>query len=148
MTNKSTHKNFISWYDEDRDLFVDNMVLPYKDKIFLVLSKKIDKDAKKDELSGKTQIAWLWSDAANSAKNIHDLFKNIAESNHNPQQLQKISENIIDMDYGTVSNIFCIISTKLELLWNLEGSRMANNMKNNFELMRKKSKNHTIIFHV
>lgn len=140
----SEHKNYIKWFEGSRECFFDQYILPYKDSIFDLISKKIDKDSKKDILNKKPIIGNLWSNISQISKEIHNI---LSENNSQltDKNINYIVEEMINMDYGTVSEVFNIISKKLNDLWYINSGKKSKEMSKLFSMMREKSKEHTKI---
>lgn len=144
----SEHKNYIERFEWSWEDFFDQNIIPYKDCIFELFSEKIKNDSLKDICNNKSKIGNRWIEASNLSTEIH----NILSVNPTQELLSdlykqklKIVEDLIDMDYGTVSEVFNSISKRFCELKEIESSKKASMISELFAKMREKSKKHTNI---
>lgn len=138
------HKNYIEAFDGNRDSFVEQYVIKNKSVIFGLLSKKIQADGENDILNHKPKIWNIWLYISNIAADIHGMLSIIWSEDTN-SKIWRIVEDMINMDYGTVSLVFMKISKRFEKLGFNEESLKVKQISELFWIMRKKSKKYTRI---
>lgn len=144
----SKHKNYIERFDWSWEEFFDKYILPYKDDIFALLSQKIKNDGIKDISANKPKIGNRWMEASNLSYEIHNVLSQNPTDNLLPNlnnQKYKTVEDLINMDYETVSEVFKTISKRFDELKEIESSQKACKISELFAKMREKSQKHTDI---
>ncbi len=140
----SEHKNYISRHDESWEKFIDNYIIAYKSTIFDILSQKVNQDSKSDEINNKPKLAELWQNAKNISNEIHKIFSNWEKTQVNGKNFD-IANDLIDMDYNTVSEVFKKISIRLYELSEDDAALKAKRLSNVFEEMWEIGEEHTTV---
>ena len=141
---KSNHKDFIEWYNRERNSVIEEQVIPHQNKIFHQFSKKFASDAEKDLSKWRIKLFEWGSICSQSCNDIHSILKTSDELHEN---LSHIAEIIINMDYNSVSEFFTVLKEKYKE--NNDILEELNNVINYLSKMRKISKEHTnIIKHI
>lgn len=144
----SEHKNYIDRFEWSWESFVDKHIFPHKKNIFAILSQKIKNDGEKDISNNKHKIGNRWNQAATLSSEIHKALSPVPKQNwlvDINEENMKIVEDLINMDYWTVSKVFNVISKRLLELKNINGSKKAYQISELFAKMREKSEKHTNI---
>ena len=137
---KSDHKNFINWYGRNRNHVIQEEIIPCQKAIFQQFSQKFSTDAEKDLARWRVKLYERWNICAQSCNNIHSMLQT-SESLY--EKFNDIANNIVNMDYESVSDFFIIL--KEHYKQNNDISHEIDNIIKHLSKMRKISKNHTNI---
>ena len=140
----SEHKNYISRHNWSWENFIDDYIIACKDTIFDILSQKVNLDSKSDEINNKPKLAELWQNSKNISNEIHKIFSNWEKTQVNGK-IFDIANDLIDMDYNTVSEIFKKISIRLYELSEDDAALKAKRLSNIFEEMWEIWEEHTTV---
>jgi len=141
---KSNHKNFVETYWRNRLDLINNIILPHQNRIFSLLSKKFKSDANKDWERNRIKLKLLWYECANKCDEILKIL-NIRNRTSNNTDLEDIVNNIVNMDYESVKDLFNHLKESYKN--DPEIYNTIQEICNNLAEMRKLSKKHTNIIH-
>ena len=141
---KSNHKNFVETYWRNRLDLINNIILPHQNRIFSLLSKKFKSDANKDWERNRIKLKLLWYECANKCDEILKIL-NIRNRTSNNADLEDIVNNIVNMDYESVKDLFNHLKESYKN--DPEIYNTIQEICNNLAEMRKLSKKHTNIIH-
>ena len=139
---KSSHKNFVEWYGRNRNLLINEKIIPYQNGIFKLFYDKFHADAEKDWEKWKIKLKKLWNDCANFCNEIHSVLS-LNKCNNMSDDLKNTVKNIINMDYESVQLFFNELKNKYEQ--SFEISEKLNSICKTLQEMRRISKKYTNI---
>ena len=103
---KSSHKNFVEEYWRNRDILIDNKIIPYQNAIFNLFSIKFESDAKKDWSKWRKKLEYLWFKCSNNCKEIHQILVTSNSSFDEYENTIETINNIVNMDYWSLQDFF------------------------------------------
>ncbi len=99
------HKNYLERHIWSHQELFKKYIFPVKSKIFWILAEKILHDAIKDWYNDKPQLENLGKQVSNYCKQLHEMFENESMLSQENILQEKVND-IIDIDYWTVSDVF------------------------------------------
>ena len=140
---KSNHRNFVEIYWRNRNILIQNDILPYQKAIFDLFRVKFEYDAKKDLERLRKKLFELWQKCADNFRMIHSILKEDNIYDNDEDEIFNSVQNIVDMDYWSVHEFFC--SLKEKYADNTQIYQLLDDICNNISEMRRISKKHTNI---
>lgn len=140
---KSNHRNFVEIYWRNRNILIQNDILPYQKAIFDLFRVKFEYDAKKDLERWRKKLFELWQKCADNFRMIHSILKEDNIYDNDEDEIFNSVQNIVDMDYWSVYEFFC--SLKEKYADNTQIYQLLDDICNNISEMRRISKKHTNI---
>ena len=137
---KSNHRNYIEWYDKNRNDVINQMIIPYEKNIFELFSQKFDEDAQKDGERGRELLMSLWISCAHCCKLIHE---NLMWADSLDIDMKNTVNNIVNMDYDSLCEFFTTLKSTYTEQWNQYIADKISHICTYLDKMRKISKKHT-----
>ena len=137
---KSNHRNYIEWYDRNRNDVIAQKIIPYEKNIFELFNQKFYEDAQKDGDRGRERLMSLWISCANCCRLIHE---NLMWVDLLDTDLKKIVKDIVNMDYDSLYEFFYTLKATYSTQWNQYVASKIAHICIYLEKMRKISKKHT-----
>lgn len=137
---KSVHRNYIEWYDRDRNNLIVQKIIPYEKNIFELFNQKFYEDAQKDEDRGRERLMSLWVLCADCCRLIHE---NLIWVDWLDTELKNIVNSIVNMDYDSLREFFFALKFTYSTQWNQYAVDKISQICIYLEKMRKISQKHT-----
>jgi len=137
---KSNHKNYVEWYDRNREDVIIQKILPHEKSIFELFNQKFFEDAQKDGDRGREWLMSLWICCANCCSMIHE---NFVWADSLDIELRQAVNDIVNMDYGSLCDFFDSLKTIYSSKWDEYTANKISNICVYLDKMRKISKKHT-----
>ena len=136
------HRNFIEWYWRNWDKLCEEKALPYQNQIFKLFSEKFYTDAEKDWEMWRKLLKDRWNKCAEICNKIHLVlwWNNIVDN-----ELRDLVDNIVNLDYNSLSEIFQTLESKYSEMWLNDISEYINEVSFYLDKMRNISKSRTTI---
>lgn len=142
LIKMSIHKNYIEWYWSERDALCTQKLLPYQNEIFRLFSDKFYTDAENDREKWRKLLTYRWYRCSELCDEIH---KNLEWNDIIGEDLKDLVNNIVDLDYNSLLEVFQILRDKYLEIWNQWISNQIDNICEYLDKMWKISKNRTEI---
>ena len=110
----SVHKNFIEWYWRSWKKLCEEKLLPYQWEIFRLFSDKFHIDAEKDWERWRKLLKSWWNKCSEICNEIHLTLWWSEEIN---EDLKDIVNNIVNLDYNSLSEVFQELKTEYLEVW-------------------------------
>ena len=146
MMEKSNHKNYTELYWRNRNVLIENEVLPYQESIFKLFSTKFDSDANKDLERKRKKLYELGQSCSKDFDKIHSIMIERNKDNriNNDEDNEfDIAIEVVNMDYWSVKEFFDTLKNKY--LDDSEIYPLLNHICDNISEMRTISEKHTNI---
>lgn len=137
---KSNHKNYIEWYDRNRNDVIAKKVIPYEKNIFELFNQKFYEDAQKDGDRGREWLMSLGISCANCCRMIHE---NLVWVDLLDVDLKNTVNSIVNMDYDSLCEFFATLKSTYAEQWNQYIVDKISQICIYLDKMRKISKKHT-----
>lgn len=138
----SVHKNFIEWYWRNRNKLCNEKIIPYQTQIFKLFSKKFHTDAEKDWERWRKLLKSRWNKCSEICKEIHLI---LWWSDIIDDDLKSLVNNIVNLDYNSLSEIFQTLKNKYSKYWEMKIVSQIENICMYLEKMWRISAPHTTI---
>lgn len=143
---KSNHKNYTELYWRNRNVLIENEILPYQENIFKLFSAKFDSDANKDLERKRKKLYDLGQSCSDDFEKIHSIItkrKNDSGIDNDEDNEFDIAIEVVNMDYWSVKEFFDALKSKY--LNDSEIYPLLNHICDNLSEMRRISEKHTNI---
>ena len=143
---KSNHKNYTEQYWRNRNILIENEILPCQENIFRLFSTKFNWDADKDLERKRKKLYDLGKSCSHDLDKIHSIIakRKIYHENDNDEDNEfDLAIEIVDMDYWSVKDFFNTLKDKY--LNDSEIYPLLNHICDNISKMWEISKNKTNI---
>ena len=141
---KSNHKNYLEDYWQNRDIAIQNEILPYQENIFRLFSAKFNFDANKDLERKRKKLYDLWINCWIDFDRIHVILNDEKGNTDYDEDVElDIVQDIVNMDYGSVEKFFDTLKEKYSD--NPKVYKLLDNICKNISEMRRISEKHTNI---
>ena len=140
---KSSHKNFVVQFWRNRDLLIDNKIIPYQNNIFDLFNDKFKSDAQKDWIRWRRKLEELWSKCGDNCEHIHQILVSKNTSFDEYANIIETVNNIVNMDYWSLQDFFGALKNKYKDITQIY--ELLNEIIDDIWEMRRISKKHTNI---
>ncbi len=143
---KSYHKNYTELYWRNRNILIENEILPYQESIFKLFSAKLNSDANKDLERKRKKLYDLGQSCSDDFLEIHSIIvkrKKDGRINNDEDNEFDIAIELVNMDYWSVREFFDALKNKY--LDDSEIYPLLNHICDNLSEMRRISEKHTNI---
>lgn len=148
---ESCHKDYLELYWKNRDIAIENWILPYKESIFSILSSKFKFDAEKDLKIKRNKLYNLGMSCSDDFNKIHNIITEDNEHDNNEYDHEDYDEDnafnlaveIVDMTYWSVRELFNTLKNRYPDKSKIYS--LLEHICNNISKMREISKNKTKI---
>ena len=143
---RSNHKNYTELYWRNRNILIENEILPYQESIFRIFSAKFNADANKDLEKKRKKLYELGEYCSENLDKIHSIIakrREIEKDDDNDENEFDMAIEVVNMDYWSVQDFFNTLKEKYKN--DPEIYTLLDNICNNLSEMWKISKNHTNI---
>jgi len=140
---KSSHKNFVEQFWRNRDILIDNKIIPYQNNIFDLFNDKFKSDAQKDWIRWRRKLEELWSKCGDNCEHIHQILVSKNTSFNEYEKIIETVNNIVNMDYWSLQDFFGALKNKYKDIPQIY--ELLNEIIDDIWEMRRISKKHTNI---
>ena len=142
---RSDHKNYTELYWRNRNVLIENEILPYQESIFELFGAKFNSDANKDLERKRKKLYDLGKSCADDFNKVHSIMIKRRKYNKSDDEDNEfdIAIEVVNMDYWSVKEFFDTLKNKY--LNDNEIYPILDHICDNISEMRRISKKHTNI---